>query len=330
MKLLVLGGTKFLGRHLVETALAAGHRITLFHRGRTNPGLFPEVEHVAGDRDGGLGALDGRRWDAAVDTCGYFPRLVGASARFLAGKVEHYTFVSSISVYAGFAPGMDETAPVGTIDDPAVEEITETSYGPLKALCERAAEEAMPGRVLNARAGLIVGPYDASDRFTYWVRRISMGGRVLVPGPRDRPVQVIHAADMAAWFLKMASEGRGGVYNVTGPPAPGTMEDLFRTCVEASGSNAAAEWVDEPFLEAHRAGWWVELPLCVPASESGVLSVDVSRAAAAGLVQRPLLTAVRETLAWDATRPPGTELKAGLTAAREAELLAGWDAKRGG
>src|SRR5262245_38592594 len=192
MKLLILGGTVFLGRYLVETALAHGHEVTLFNRGQHNPDLYPDVEKLHGDRDGGLDILRGRRWDAVIDTCGYVPRVVRASAELLAGAVDHYTFISSISAYPSFkAIGNDERPPVGTLADPTVEEVTGESYGPLKALCEQAVEQALPGRTLNIRPGLIVGPYDPSDRFTYWPHRVAQGGEVLAPGRPERHVQVV-------------------------------------------------------------------------------------------------------------------------------------------
>ena len=185
MDLLILGGTRFLGRHLVEAALGDGHRVTLFNRGLSNPDLFPEVETINGDRDGDISVLQGRCWDAAIDTCGYVPRVVRASAGLLADAVDHYTFVSSISVYSdAIGPGADEDAPVEELEDPGVEEVTGETYGGLKALCERAAEEEMPGRVLNVRPGLISGPHDPTDRITYWPRRVAAGGEVLAP---DRP-----------------------------------------------------------------------------------------------------------------------------------------------
>src|SRR5688572_29497367 len=197
MRLLVLGGTKFLGRAVVEAAVARGHEPTLFHRGLTNPGLFPDLEHLRGDRDGGLAALQGRTWDAVIDPSGYVPRIVRASAELLADAVEHYTFISSISVYPSFpTPGMDESSPVGTLEDPTVEDVP-AHYGPLKALCEQAAEAAMPGRVFHVRAGLIVGPNDPSDRFTYWPVRVAKGGDVLAPGSPERPVQIIDVRDLA-------------------------------------------------------------------------------------------------------------------------------------
>src|SRR5918994_5234361 len=192
MELLILGGTRFLGRHLVEAALGRGHRVTLFNRDLSGPGLFPEVERLVGDRDGDLSALRGRRWDAAMDTCGYVPRNVRASTSLLADAVDHYAFVSSISVYSEpIAPGAGEGAPVQEIPDPVVEEITGETYGGLKVLCERAAEEEMPGRVLNVRPGLISGPYDPTDRFTYWPRRIAAGGEVLAPDHEEREVQYV-------------------------------------------------------------------------------------------------------------------------------------------
>ncbi len=204
MKLLVLGGTVFLGRHLVEAATARGHSVTLFNRGQHNPELYPEVEKLRGDRDSDLSALQGRRWDAVIDTCGYLPRAVRASAELLADAVDHYTFISSISVYADFhTPAMDESAPVGTLADETVEEVTGETYGPLKALCEQAAERALPGRVLNIRPGLIVGPHDPTDRFTYWPVRVARGGEVLAPGRPHVPVQVIDGRDLAEWTVRM-------------------------------------------------------------------------------------------------------------------------------
>jgi 2'-hydroxyisoflavone reductase len=199
MDLLILGGTGFLGRYLVEAALGDGHRPTLFNRGLSEPGLFPEVEKLEGDRDGDLSALRGRRWDAVIDTCGYVPRVVGASARILADAVDHYTFISSISVYSDdIALGADEGAQVRELPDPTIEEVTGETYGGLKALCERAVEETMPGRVLNVRPGLISGPHDPTDRFTYWPRRVAAGGEVLAPDHEERKVQYIDVRDLAS------------------------------------------------------------------------------------------------------------------------------------
>ena len=198
MKLLILGGTVFLGRHLVEAAQARGHQLTLFNRGQHNPELFAGVEKLRGDRSGDLSALRGRRWDAVIDTCGYIPRIVRASAELLADAVDHYTFVSSLSVYADTSrPGIDESAPVGQLADETVEDITGETYGPLKALCEQAAGRALPGRVLTVRPGLIVGPHDPTDRFTYWPVRVARGGALLAPGRPERRVAFVDVRDLA-------------------------------------------------------------------------------------------------------------------------------------
>src|SRR5262249_55921530 len=244
MKLLILGGTIFLGRYLVEAALAAGHDVTLFNRGQHNPELYPEVEKLRGDRDGGLAALRGRRWDAVVDTSGYLPRVARASAELLADAVDHYTFISSISVYPHFRSlGTDESAPVDTLDDPNIEEVTGETYGPLKALCEQAAEQALPGRTLVIRPGLIVGPHDYSDRFTYWVRRVAQGGEVLAPERPDWHTQIIDVRDLAEWTLRMAERRLVGVYNATGPAYDLSFGQLLDTCRAVSGSDARFTWV---------------------------------------------------------------------------------------
>ncbi len=193
MKVLVLGGTQFLGRHFVETALAQGHTVTLFNRGQTNPGLYPEVERITGDRTADLSPLRGRTWDAVIDTSGFVPRVVRSSAEALAPAAGHYIFISSLSVYRDFSAPVDEASPVETLDDPGVEEVTGATYGGLKALCEEAVLSALPGRSLIVRAGLIVGPYDPLNRFPYWLTRIPRGGDVLAPGSPAHPVQLIDA-----------------------------------------------------------------------------------------------------------------------------------------
>ena len=324
MRVLLLGGTLFLGRHLVEAALERGHEVTLFNRGVTAPDLFPEIETLLGDRDAGeLGALRGRRWDVAIDTSARVPRWVSDAADLLAETVEHYTFVSSISVYADTSrPGTDETAPVHTLADETVEEITSAeAYGALKALCERAAEDAMPGRVLSVRAGLIVGPYDPTGRFTYWVHRIARGGRVLAPEPRAQPLQLVHGRDLAEWMLAMAERRESGVFNATGPERPLTMEGLLETIDETTGSGARLVWTDERYLVERGVEEWSELPLWlapgVNPESAGLMAVDVRKALAAGLRFRPLSETIRETLDEAETIPT-----AGLPAARERELLA--------
>src|SRR5262245_34894569 len=235
MRLLVIGGTRFVGRGVVRFALDAGHEVTLFNRGQTDPDAYPEAEHLVGDRDGGLDVLRGRSWDAVIDTCGYVPRVVRASAELLAGAVGHYTFVSSLSVYADDrTPGQDESATLLRLEDPTVEEVTGESYGGLKVLCEEAVDDVFPGRALIARAGLIVGPEDYSDRMPYWVRRVADGGEVLAPGPPDYAVQVIDARDLGAWMVSCAESGTAGTFNATGPVVPHTLEVLFEACRAAS------------------------------------------------------------------------------------------------
>lgn len=324
MRILLLGGTLFLGRHLVEAALARGHAVTLFNRGVTAPDLFPDVEVLRGDRDAGdVDALRGRRWDVAIDTSARVPRWVSDAAGLLAGAVEHYSFVSSISVYADTSrPGTDETAPVHTLADETVEEIASAEvYGALKALCERAAEKAMPRRVLSVRAGLIVGPHDPTGRFTYWVHRIATGGRVLAPEPREQPVQLVHGRDLAEWLLAMAERRETGVFNATGPERPLTMERLLETIDEATGGGAGLVWTDERFLIERGVEEWSDLPLWLAPGANpetaGFMAVDVRKALAAGLRFRPLAETIRDTLDEADTIPA-----AGLPAARERELLA--------
>lgn len=325
MKLLILGGTAFLGRHLTEVALQRGHEVTLFNRGQRNPDLYPEVEQLRGDRNGNLEALKGRRWDAVIDTSGYVPRIVRESAELLADHVEHYTFISSISVYAGFDQPNDESSPVGKIEDESVEQVTGETYGPLKALCEQAAEAAMPGRVLNIRPGLIVGAHDPTDRFTYWPHRIARGGEVLAPGRPDRPVQIIHARDLAEWNIRMVEERQTGVYNATGPAYRLTMEEVLQTCKAVSGSDASFTWVEESFLKEHQVGAWVEVPLWIPEDGPAAMNeTNVAKAIGAGLTFRPLAEIVRDTLEWDRTRPADLQRRAGLKAERESELLQTW------
>src|SRR5215210_3833443 len=325
MDVLILGGTGFLGRHLVEAALGDGHRVTLFNRGLSGPGLFPGLEKIEGDRGRDLSPLFGRRWEAVIDTCGYVPRIVRASAGLLAGAVDHYTFVSSISVYSDdIAPGADEEAPVRELSDPTAEEVTGETYGGLKALCERAAEEVMPGRVFNVRPGLISGPHDPTDRFTYWPRRIAAGGEVLAPDGPEVPVQFIDVRDLAAWIVKMAQEQRTGTYNATGPDYELTMGRLFEECESVGGGGAELVWVSEDFLIEHGVEPFTELPLWVPREDAALLAVDCGRAIAAGLAFRPLAATIQDVLAFDRARPAGREPAAGLRPEREQELLRAW------
>lgn len=309
MRLLILGGTSFLGRALAEAALERGHETTLFTRGQTNPELFPEAERLIGDRAGDLSALGGRTWDAVLDTSGHEPRVVAASAGLLAGAAGLYAFVSSISVYASFArPGQDETAPTLPPGD---------DYGARKAACERDVEEAFPGRALVVRPGLIVGPHDPTDRFTYWPRRIAEGGEALAPGKPERPVQFIDVRDLAEWMLGLVEAGATGTFNATSPPGAPTMGGVLEACGEAD-----VVWVDDRFLLDAGVEQWSDLPLWISATDpdwAGFMLVDVSRARAAGLTFRPLAETVRDVPEWTG--------KAGLTRERERELLAAWRAR---
>lgn len=324
MKVLILGGTLFLGRHLVEAALARGHKVTLFNRGQTNPDLFPEVEKLRGDRDSSaLSALEGQSWDAVIDPSARVPRWVRELAEVAGDRIGHFTLTSSCSVYSDTSkPGIDEGAPVHTIPDATTEEITSAeTYGALKALCERTAEELLPGRALSVRAGLIVGPHDPSGRFTYWVHRIHRGGDVLAPEPPDQRVQLIHARDLAEWILAKAEERQTGVFNATGPETPMTLEALLEECRSATTSDARLTWVGGAFLVESGVEAWSDLPLWLGTDPAvrGFLSVDISKALAAGLRFRPLADTIRETLANAHTTP-----EAGLDPDRERELLEMW------
>ena len=267
----------------------------------------------------------GRRWDAVIDTCGYVPRVVRASAGLLAGAVDHYTFVSSISVYSDdIEPGADEEAPLRELSDPTVEEVTGETYGGLKVLCERAAEEEMPGRVLSVRPGLISGPHDPTDRFTYWPRRISGGGEVLVPDHPERNVQYIDVRDLASWIVKMSGERQTGTYNATGPAYELQMGRMLEECEAVSGTDAEFVWVSEDFLEENGVEPFTELPLWVPREDAALLAIDCGRAIEAGLTFRPLAETIKDVLDWDRARMEGREPAAGLRPERERELLRAW------
>ena len=328
MKILIIGGTVFLGRALVEVALSHGHQVTLFNRGRTNPDLFPQVEKLVGDRDGNLKALAGRGWDAVLDTSGYVPRVVRQSVQALSAGVDHYTFISSLSVYADSSqPGVGEDGPLATIPDPSVEEITGDTYGALKALCEQVVAETLPGRSLILRPGLIVGPHDRSDRFTYWPHRVAQGGQVLVPGSPGRLLQFIDVRDLAEWNIRLVEAGKTGIYNANGPKQPVPMGELLEVCRTVSGSAVDFTWVDEKFLLDQGVEPWMELPLWIPESDTeaaGFFAFDISKALLDGLAFRPLTETVRDTLAWDASRPPDHDWRAGLASERESELLDLW------
>jgi len=336
-KILILGGTAFLGPALVEYAKARGHALTLFNRGKTRPTLFPELEKLRGDRDpkkgDGLKALEGRKWDAVIDTSGYYPRMVKASAELLAPNVKHYTFISSVSVYAkNDKSGADESDAVGTIPDTTVETMGQdyANYGPLKALCEQAAEKAMPGRVANVRPGYIVGPGDPSDRFTYWPLRVAKGGEVLAPGSQGDPIQVIDVRDLAEWIIRMVEDNTTGVFNGLGPQRRLTMEGVLDASKAASRSDAKFTWVPAEFLEKNGVN---ELPIWIsPKGENaGFHTRSLGRALKTGLTFRPIQTTIEDTLKWFKTLPQERQdaLRAGLPAKREAEVLEMWHKQNG-
>lgn len=325
MQLLIIGGTRFLGRALVDAALAAGHKVTLFNRGQSNPDLFPDLEQLQGDRDGGLDELEGRRWDAVIDTCGYVPRVVRASAEMLATAVDNYIFISTISVYADFTTiGIDEQSPLGTLTDETVEEINGDTYGPLKVLCEQAVDMAMGMRSLHVRSGLIVGPHDPTDRFTYWPVRVARGGELLAPGNPEQAVQFIDVRDIAQWTIQAAEQRLTGPYNVTGPEYRLTMQALLETCQQVSQSDAVCTWVGEKVLLENEVAPFSEMPLWVPSEMAGLGTVNCGKAIEKGLRIRPLTTTISDTLQWHAARPTDHQWRAGLTPQREAELLAAW------
>lgn len=324
MRLLILGGTRFLGRHLVDAALARGHQITLFNRGKSNPALFPDIETISGDRETDLNKLAGRRWDAVIDTCGYLPRIVRLSAQALREAVDSYVFISSISAYADFSQmGITEASPLATMPDETVEEITGETYGPLKVLCEKAVEAEFPSRALVIRPGLIVGPHDPTDRFTYWPFRVAGGGEVLAPETPEVPVQIIDGRDLAEFTLKLIEQKATGAYNATGPDYDLTLGRMLETCKQVSNSNAVFHWASVEFLLQNQVNPWSDLPVWVPNNpeNAGFSKVDVSKAIAAGLAFRPLAETIRDTLAWAATRPADHPWRAGLTEAREKQLL---------
>jgi len=318
MKLLVLGGTVFLGRHVVDEALSAGHDVTTFTRGQTNPGLHPEVEQLRGDRDGDLASLEDRRWDAVVDTSGYVPRIVRQSAELLQDAVGRYVFVSSVSAYADASVPLDESSPLAVLDDHAIEDVQE-HYGALKAACEAVVDGVYGGRGTSVRAGLIVGPHDQTDRFTYWPKRLAEGGDVLAPGDPGDPMQFVDVRDLAAFLLVLAEHGPGGPVNATGPAEPLTMDETLTRISSAVGGDARLRWVDDETLLAAEVGPWMELPLWLPAPEyAGLLRADIGKALAAGLAFRPLEETARDTLAW--SRDAG-EQRPTLTRERERQLL---------
>ena len=335
MKILVIGGTIFLGRHLIEAALKRGHEVTLFNRGRHNADLYPQIEKLRGNRESNLSALQGKTWDVVIDTCGYVPSVVRKSAEFLRDAVEHYTFVSSCSVYGDFDPrGTDENSPVAEITPEQIAEAKQVNtgerataatygeaYGALKVLCERAAEEAMPNRVLNVRAGLVVGKYDSIERFTYWVRRVAQGGQILAPGKSSRRVRVIDVSDLAEWIIEMAENRRAGIYNATGAEDNLTFGEMLKEIRRVARAQAEFIWASEEFLEKQQVAAWSEMPLWLPEKYNGIFEIKNDKAIADNLNFRPLAKTIKSVLDDIAAQPPNKKLQAGIEPERERKLL---------
>jgi 2'-hydroxyisoflavone reductase len=327
LKILILGGTGFTGPHQVEVALGRGHQVTLFNRGKSAPGLFPQVENLTGDRDGDLSALEGRKWDAVIDNSGNIPRWVQTAAAVLKGNVGQYLYVSSISAYADQSVvGLKETAPLQTLDESQAEDVTSANYGGIKALCEKRTREAFPNTFTIARPGLIVGPGDPTDRFTYWPVRVHDGGTVLAPGRPTDPIQCIDARDVAQWMITALEDKHFGIYNLAGPRQPLTMGDFLDGVKGTVNSDCTFTWVGADFLQKNGITPWADMPLWVPPGSTiaGLTTIDITRAVKAGLTFRPMALTVQDSLAWHRAEPAERALKAGLTATREASLLREW------
>lgn len=340
LTLLILGGTGFLGPHTVRRAIARGHEMTLFNRGKTNPDLFPDLTHLKGDRYDDISALESGEWDAVIDTFTYIPRVVKRSADLLSKRVGQYVVISTISVYRDYmVAGMDEDYPKASVPADAVESIKHhrdvmPHYGGMKALCEQAAEEAMPGRVCNIRPGLIVGPGDPTDRFTYWPVRVSRGGEVLAPGDGEGPLQVIDVRALASFIIHAIEKRATGAFNADSPPGKFTIGDVVRTSKEVSDSDARITWVPKEFLEHHQVAPWSHMPAWVPAEGeyAGFGQVSTKRAQQLGLECPPMKDTVEATLEWWKTLPEQrrANLRAGIKPDREQEVLAAWKKANGG
>lgn len=328
LSILILGGTGFIGPHQVRYAVARGHKVTVFNRGKTNPGLFPNVEHLEGDRNGKLDALKGRKWDAVIDNPSTLPRWVRDAAQLLKDSAGQYLFISTISVYADNSKGeADESGALLELSDPTVETVNGETYGGLKALAEKEAEKAFPGRTTIVRPGLIVGPGDNSDRFTYWPLRIARGGEVLAPGNPTDPVQFIDARDLGEWTIRLVEQKAFGTFNGTGPSSPLTMAEMLYGIRAVTTADVKFTWVPADFLEAQKVRPWADMPVWIPPAGdmAGFARRSIRRALAAGLTFRPLADTAQATLEFAKGK---TTLKAGLTPEREADVLAAWKKKQ--
>lgn len=337
MKILIIGGTKFLGRHLTRAALENNHEVTLFNRGKKYAGeAIPQVEEIHGDRHFDLEKLSGRNWDAVIDTCGYLPQSVKKSAEFLKDKVDQYVFISSGSVYADTRKANydeeTETAKLGEEQKEKFENfdlsrelngsVLGESYGALKKSCEEEAENRMPRRVLSIRAGMIVGAFDWTDRFTYWVMRVARGGKVLAPGSGENFVQLIDARDLSEWIVKMIEENETGIFNATSKPFELTFEKFLEEMRAVAGSDAEFVWAGEKFLAENAVASWSEMPFYLPESDESArnfLTMNVDKALSKNLKFRALRDTILDVLSW--RKSQNFEMKAGISAEREKELL---------
>jgi len=332
LSILFLGGTGFLGPHTVQYAVDRGHEVTLFNRGRSNEGLFPQLESLTGNRDpnigSGLQALQGRKWDCVIDTSAYVPRIAEASASLLAEHCEQYLLVSTISVYRDFSQiGMSETAPVGTLTDKMTETVDGQTYGPLKAYCEEAVERIFKNRSTIIRPGLIVGPRDTTDRYTYWPVRVARGGQVLAPGTGQDPVQYVDARDLGQFMVHCLEKKTIGTFNATSDARNENMSALLQSCQSGINPDAEFVWADGDFLNKQQVNPWGDMPVWIPSQGEmkGITQVDVSKAMAAGLSIRDRKATAQDTWNWfQAKRQNNLTLRAGLAPEREAEVLAAW------
>jgi 2'-hydroxyisoflavone reductase len=335
MRLLVLGGTRFVGRAYVEEALAAGHEVTLFNRGKTNPQLFPDVEKIQGDRETSLEPLAsaGRTWDAVFDPSCYVPRVARMAVEALHDLAPHYTFISSLSAYDDLTvTGQDETGHLGVLEDPSTEEITNESYGPLKVLAEQEVQRVYGEHALILRPGYICGAYDSLTRMPHWLRRVERGGEVLAPESPDAPVQLIDARDIARFALSLASRGEGGVFNLCAPQEPYRIGDLLETAARVVGqTDVSFTWASAEYLVENELDQWEAFPWWVPPSETAFSRFDASRAHAAGLTVTPIERSFRECWDWlNSDEEIASREDRGLEPEREAELLDAWHARRSG
>jgi nucleoside-diphosphate-sugar epimerase len=345
LRILFIGGTGFIGPHMVRRAQVRGHKVTLFNRGRTNPGLFPNVEKLVGDRDGGLGVLKGRTWDAVIDTSGYIPRVVKDSVDLLAGKVHRYVFISSGDAYASFSQvGLDENAPLDVLDDPKSEDASK-HYGAFKAICEQTVRTTYAGRHTILRPGWIIGAGDYNDISSYWPMRIDRGGEVLAPGTPDDPTQYIDPEDLGRFVIKSIEEDINGTFNIMGPASPMGWGEFLYGIRAVTSAPVKFTWVDADWLAEQKVLPWTDLPIWWPPRDDyqqppmfepggkGFAQMSAAKAIAAGLTFRPLADTARDIIAEYKSRPPRKPnprgLRFGLAPEREAELLAAWHRKIG-